>query len=83
MEEEVVPEGMQTLENASIYAKLEAKQNADIQYEMLETMRSLKDDLDSLKTNNIILMNAKSDQEEIYMLILKILIDQAPQNISS
>ena len=29
---------------------------------MLETMRSLKDDLDSLKEDNIEPMNAKSDQ---------------------
>ena len=45
---------------------------------MLETMRSLKADLDSLKEDNVKLMNAKSDQEEINDLILKSLTDQAP-----
>ena len=46
---------------------------------MLETMISLKVDLESLKASNFTLMNAKSDQEEINELILKSLIDQASQ----
>ena len=45
---------------------------------MLETMISLKGYLGSLKANNIKLMNAKSNEEEINELILKSLIYQAP-----
>ena len=43
-----------------------------MQSKMLETMRSLKAHLEILKEDNIKLMNAKSDQEEINELILKI-----------
>ena len=35
MEEQIVPEGMLVLENASFYVELEAKRNASIQSEML------------------------------------------------
>ena len=37
---------------------------------MLETMRSLRVDLEILKIDNLKLMNSKSDQEEINELIL-------------
>ena len=47
---------------------------------MLETMRSLKEDLERLKEDNIKLMNAKSDQKEIHELILKSLIDPPKNN---
>ena len=57
MEEEAVPEGMSVLEKASLYVELEAKCNVDIQSEMLETTRSSKADLDSLKVDNVKLMN--------------------------
>ena len=59
VEEEVIPEGMPTLENASLYVELEAKRNLEIQSEMLDTMRILKAYLDILKENNIKLMNVK------------------------
>ena len=42
-----------------IYVELEAKVKAEMQSEMLETMRSLKDDLDSLNADNIKLMDAR------------------------
>ena len=70
IEEEPVPEGMQVLENASLYVEFEAK--------IIDTMRSLKDGLDSIKEDNVKLMNAKSDQEEINELILKSLTNQEP-----
>ena len=43
-------------------------------------MRSLKADLESLKADNLKLMNAKSDQEEINELILKGLTDPPKTN---
>ena len=69
-EEEVGPEGMPSLENASLYIELGEKCNTDMQSEMLETMRSLKPDLEILKADNVKLMNSKSDQEEINKIIL-------------
>ena len=42
MEDEVVHEDMSALENAIFYVELGEKHNADMQSEMLETMRSLK-----------------------------------------
>ena len=50
---------------------------------MLETMRSLKVDLDSHKADNVKRMNAKSDHEEINELILKSLTYQAPPKNNS
>ena len=46
-----------------IYVELEAKVKAEMQSEMLETMRSLKDELDSLNSDNIKLMDARSEHE--------------------
>ena len=69
---------MPALENASLFVELGTKRNADMQSEMFETMRSFKEDIESLKEDNIKLMNAKSDQEEINELILKSLTK--PQN---
>ena len=80
MEEEVMLEGMPALESASIYVELATKRNGEIQSDMLETMRSLKEDLERIKEDNIKLMNAKSDQEETHELILKILIDPSKKN---
>ena len=37
-----MPEGMTTLENASLYVELEAIRNTNVQSKMLETMRILK-----------------------------------------
>ena len=74
---------MTVLENESLYVELESKCNAEIELEMLETMRSLKDVIDSLKADNVKLMNAKSDEEEINELILKCLTDQALQKNNS
>ena len=71
IEEETVPQGMLVLENACLYIELEAKRNAEIQSEMLETMRSLKADLDSLKVENTKLMNARPKHDEINEIILK------------
>ena len=65
MEDRVVLEYMLALENASFYVELGAKSNTKIQSKMLETMRSLKRDLEILKVGNPELMNAKSDQKEI------------------
>ena len=62
-EEALVPEGMSVLEDTSLYVELEAKLNIEVQLEMLETMRSLKDDLDSLNADNIKLMDARSEHE--------------------
>ena len=58
MEEVSVPQGMPILENESLYIELEVKHTAEIQSEMLETMRSLKVVIDSLKVDNVKLMNA-------------------------
>ena len=55
-----------------IYVELEAKVKAEMQSEMLETMRSLKDDLEILKVDNVKVMNSKSYQEEINEIFLKI-----------
>ena len=71
MGEEEVPKDMPALENASFFVELGEKHNADMQLEMLETMRSLKADMESLKADNLKLMNTKLDQEEINELILK------------
>ena len=80
MGEEEVLEDMPTLENASFFVELGAKHNANTQSEMLETMRSLKADMESIKEYNLKLMNAKSDQEEINELILKILTEPQKNN---
>ena len=45
---------------------------------MLEIMRSLQANLGSLKADNVKLINAKSEQEEINELILKGLKNHAP-----
>ena len=71
MGEEKVPEDMSTLENTSFFVELGEKYNAYMQSEMLETVRSLKEDMESLKEDNLKLMNAKSYQEHINELILK------------
>ena len=47
---------------------------------MLETIRGLKADLESLKADNVKLMNAKSYQKEINELILKHLTDPPENN---
>ena len=70
-EEEVVPEGMPTLEDASIYVELGEKCNTYMQSEMLETMTSLRAELENLKAYSLKLMNSKSYQEEINKLLLK------------
>ena len=75
-----MPEGMPSLENASLYVELGAKCNAYMQSKMLEMMRSLKADLEILKADNLKLMNAKSYQEEINDLILKSLTDTTKNN---
>ena len=80
MEEEVVPEDMSALDNANFYVELGAKCNADIQLKMLETMRSLKADLESLREDKFKLMNAKSNQEEVNELILRSLTDPQKNN---
>ena len=80
MGEEYVPEDMPDLENASFFVELGSKRNADMQSEMLETIRSMEADMESLKSDNIILMNAKLDQEEINKLILKILTEPPKHN---
>ena len=53
MEEEPIPQGMTILENASLYVELEDKSNTEIQSEILETLRSLKTHIDSLKEDNV------------------------------
>lgn len=40
--------------------ELERKRKEDVQSEMLETMRSLKEDLESMKADNAKLLRAKS-----------------------
>ena len=70
-EEEVVPESMPTLEDASIYVELGEKCNTYMQSEMLETMRILREELENLKAYSLKLMNSKSYQEEINKLLLK------------
>ena len=79
-EEEVMHEGMPTLENASLYVELEARCNAHMWLEMLEMMSILKSYLEILKVDNVKLMNAKSDQEEINELLLKSLTSPLKQN---
>ena len=76
----VVPEYISALENASFYVELGVNRNLEMHSKMLETMRSLKANLESLKTDNLKLMNAKSYQEKINELILKSLIDPQKNN---
>ena len=76
-------EGMSVLEDASIYVELEVKRNVEVQSEMLETMTSLKVDLDILKADNAKLMNARSKPEEINEIILKSLSHKAPHKNNS
>ena len=71
---------MSALENVSFFVELGERCNADMQSEMLEMMRSLKEDMESLKENNLELINAKSDQEEISELILKSLTETQKNN---
>ena len=71
---------MPMLENASFYVELEARRNADMKLQMLEMMMRLKTDLESLKVDNLKLMNAKSDQEEINELLLKSLTNPPKNN---
>ena len=78
VEKENALEGMMVVYDRRIYVELEEKHKAEIRSEMLETMRSLKDDLHILKADNVKLMNARLEQEDINELILKKLIDQAP-----
>ena len=78
--EEYVPEDMLDMEDASLFVELGSKRNVDVQSEILETMRGLKVDIESLKADNIILMNAKSDQEEINEIILKSLTEPPKNN---
>ena len=49
MDEEYVREDMPDLENASLFVELGSKRNADMKSEMLEIIRSLKEDMESLK----------------------------------
>ena len=67
-----------TSRNARLYVELESKRNVEIQSEMMENVRSLKVDLESLKEGNVQLMNAKSKMKEINEIILEILTNQAP-----
>ena len=60
--------------------ELRTKSNRDIQSDMLETMMILKADMESLKSYNLKLMNAKSYQEEINELILKRLMEPQKNN---
>ena len=46
---------------------------------MLDTMRSLEDDLDSLKADNAKLMNVTLEHEDINKLFLKSLTDRVEQ----
>ena len=71
---------MLDMEDASLFVELGSKRNVDVQSEILETMRGLKADIESLKADNIILMNAKSDQEEINEIILKSLTEPPKNN---
>ena len=73
-------EYMPALENASIFVELGTKHNADMQSEMLDTMRTLKAYMESIKGDNVKLMNAKSNQEEINELILKSLMEPPKNN---
>ena len=56
--------------------ELENKRQAYVKYEMLETMRSLKEVLKSLKVDNAKLLRAKSKQEELNELLLKNMTDK-------
>ena len=63
---------MPSLENQGLCVELEETCNVDMQQKMLERMRNLKAYLESLQVDNLKLMNAKSDQEEINELILNV-----------
>ena len=80
MGKEEVPKDIPTLENASFFVELGEKCNTDTHLEMLDTIRIFKVDMESIKANNLKLMNAKSDQEKINELILKILIEPQKNN---
>ena len=52
--------------------ELGTKHNVGMHLEMLETIKSLKEDMEILKLDNCKFMNTKSDQEEINEFILKV-----------
>ena len=51
------------LEEEGIYKELDNKRQEDVQCDMLDTMRILREDLDSLKDGNVKLLKAEFKQE--------------------
>ena len=62
---------MLILEEEGIYIELEHKRRANVQFDMIETMRSLKADLESLKADNSKLLMVTYEQEELNELFIK------------
>ena len=62
---------MLILEEEGIFWELEHKRRANVQFDMLETMRSLKADLESLKADNAKLLMVTYEQEELNELFIK------------
>ena len=53
---------MSIIEEEVLYVELQCNREGDVQSENIETMRSLKVDLESLNDNNAKLIRAKSEQ---------------------
>ena len=62
---------MLILEEEGIYIELEHKRRANVHFDMLETMRSLKANLESSKADNAKLLRVKYEQEELNELFIK------------
>ena len=62
---------MLILEEEGILWELEHKRWTNVQFNMLETMRSLKADLESLKADNAKLLMVTYEQEELNELFIK------------
>ena len=56
------------VEEGGIWVTLGNKREQDVQSEMLEIMRSLKVDLESIKANHKKILKPKAEQEEITKL---------------
>jgi hypothetical protein len=62
-----------------MYVELNSDQPQDISIGLLETMRSLKADLESIKEDNERLLKASKEQEELNEILLKNMTEMKQQ----
>ena len=67
---------MSVIEEEGLCVELEWKREVDIPFEMFETMRSLKEYLQSLKDDNGKCFRAKYEQENLNELLLRSIMDK-------